>query len=71
MLKIRDDVDMEEVEKFLLDRGFYYSYGVLRNFKHFKLCKNKHLLPLNGGGNERFDVVYDLTQAGFLEKIEE
>ncbi len=71
MLKIKDDVDMEEVEQFLLARGFYHCYGTLRNHKHFKVCKNKHLLPLNGGGHERFDVVYELTKADFIEKVEE
>ena len=71
MLKIKDDVDMEEVEQFLLARGFYNYYGTLRNHKHFKVCKNKHLLPLNGGGHERFDVVYELTKADFIEKVEE
>lgn len=74
MLKIKDDVDLKELEKILLEKGFYYwtdinNNQILRNYKHFKICKNKHIMPLNGGGNDRFDVIYDLIKADLVEKM--
>ncbi len=75
MLKIKDDVDIEEVDKILFDRGFYTrkdlnGNDITRKYGHFRIAKNRHILPLNGGGNARFDIIYDLIQAGLVEKVE-
>lgn len=76
MLKIKDDVNIEEVNKFLLEKNFYkrkdiYDNEIIMRYGHFKIAKNKHIIPLNGGGNSRFDFIYDLIQAGLVEKVEE
>ena len=36
---------------------------------HFKIAKNRHIIPLNGGGNDRFDIIFLLIQAGLVEKV--
>ena len=47
MLKIKDDVDLKEVEKILLDNGFQYrrnwhgNSDYLVKYGNFKLCKNQ------------------------------
>lgn len=76
MLKIKDDIDVKEVDNFLFDRGFYTrkdinGNDITRKYGHFKIAKNKHIIPLNGGGNARFDIVYDLIKADLVEKVEE
>ena len=75
MLKIKDDVDFEKVKEFLLDKKFYlrkdiYGNENLEKYGHFKIAKNKHIIPLNGAGSSRFDIIYDLIEAGMIEKIE-
>lgn len=74
MLKIKDSVKKEDLEKFLLEKHFYYmkdlnSNDILRKYGHFKICKNNHIMPLNGGGNKRFDIIYDLIKADMVEKV--
>ena len=67
MLKIKDEVDLKELEKF----GVYIYANQCRRSGHFKVAKNRHIIPLNGGGYKRFDIIYDLIQAGLVEKVEE
>lgn len=76
MLKIKDNLDIKEVDNFLFEKGFYTWKDLNGNeitgkYGHFKIAKNKHIIPLNGGGNARFDIIYDLIQAGYIEKVEE
>ena len=70
MLKIRDDVDKIELESFLLQKGFYQEDAQWRKYGQFKLSKNGHIIPLNGGGARRFDIIYEMTTRGFIEMSE-
>ena len=69
MLKIKDDVDLKELEKFGVKHqktqwDDYYYCG-----RDFKIStKNHHLIPRNGSGSRRFDVLYDLIQARICRK---
>lgn len=74
MLKIKDSVKKEDLENFLLERHFYYlkdlnSNDILQKYGHFKVAKNRSIIPLNGGGNKRFDIIYDLIKANMVEKV--
>jgi hypothetical protein len=75
MLKIKDSVDLKELEKFGFHKvkdyitNQYYAYlnGSLRmNFSNRKLVKNDaHFCEYD------LDVIYDLFQADMIEKVEE
>ena len=76
MLKIKDDVDLTDLDGILLKKGFYPSEDIhgnqiMRKYGHFKVAKNRHILPLNGGGNDRFDMIFDLIKADLVEKVGE
>lgn len=71
MVKIKDNVDKIELESFLLQKGFYQIDGQWRKIGHFKISKNGHIIPLNGGGARRFDIIYEMTEKGFIERVEE
>ena len=75
MLKIKDGTDLKEIDNILLNNGFYkrkdiYGNEITRRYGHFKIAKNRHIIPLNGGGNDRFDNIFLLIQAGLVEKVE-
>lgn len=81
MLKIRDDVDLKELEKF----GFEYfingcgTYGysfqirdgvyanIIEKDMEFPEYSDERIIPLS----LPFDVLYDLIQAGLVEKVED
>lgn len=71
MVKIRDNVNKIELESFLLEKGFYQMNGQRRKYGHFKISKNGHIIPLNGSGSRRFDIIYEMTEKGFIERVEE
>lgn len=74
MLKIKDNVDLEELEKFGFKREWNYKtgeYDGLYYCNDFKVCKNRHLKPFNGTNHKRYDVIYDLIKANLVEKVEE
>ena len=73
MLKIKDNVDLKELKEILPDEKFFMKSDIYDNenlivYGHFKLTKNKHIIPLNGAGSSRFDIIYDLIQARFSRK---
>lgn len=73
MLKIKDNVDFEKIKEILSDKNFYIEKDIYNNenlivYGHFKLTKNKYIIPLNGAGSSRFDIIYDLIQARFSRK---
>ena len=75
MLKIKDGVDLKKLDEILFEKGFYkrkdlYDNSITRKYGHFRIAKNRHILPLNGGGNNRFDIIYDLIKADLVEKVE-
>jgi len=76
MLKIKDNVKLEELEE----------YGFIKGFIHLKMHKqtityvgqNKNIYINNSCWwnhefyyCEGYDVIYDLIQAGLVEKVEE
>ena len=83
MLKIRDNVDLKELEKF----GFKYivekykSYIYINKFIEIDIfldleneCENKVLFMLTNQYNRNYanlDILYDLIQAGLVEKVKE
>jgi hypothetical protein len=83
MLKIKDDVDLKELEKF----GFknkkekYEWYEYKNKFIEITIflnleneCENKTLFILTNQYNRNYaniDILYDLIQAGLVEKVEE
>lgn len=72
MLKIKDEVNLEELEKYGVQhiKNSYEDY--YQSGRDFRIStKAHHILPRNGTGNKRFDILYDLIQAGLVEKVEE
>lgn len=67
MVKIKDNIDKIELETFLLENGFYQRGKKWQKSGHFKVCKNGSILPLNGGGNDRFDIICKMVERGFIE----
>ena len=83
MLKIRDNVDLKELENF----GFKYivekykSYIYINKFIEIDIfldleneCENKVLFMLTSQYNRNYanlDILYDLIQAGLVEKVKE
>lgn len=83
MLKIKDNVDLKELENF----GFKYivekykSYIYINKFIEIDIfldleneCENKVLFMLTNQYNRNYanlDILYDLIQAGLVEKVKE
>ena len=83
MLKIKDNVDLKELENF----GFKYivekykSYIYINKFIEIDIfldleneCENKVLFMLTSQYNRNYanlDILYDLIQAGLVEKVKE
>lgn len=67
MLKIKDSIDLN----ILKDFGFSYNNGWQTGWKHpnFSICQNRKIRVHNGGNWNRNDVLFDLIQAGLVEKI--
>ena len=75
MLKIKDDVDLKELEKF----GFKleedsYEYNTCKDkdgFSGFTIdIDDKLINNYSSVGRKNLDVIYDLIQAGLVEKVE-
>lgn len=71
MLKIKDNVDLKELEKFgfKVDRyNLWYEYHAKNNFKDSIVIKveNKKI-----GYGKSYDTLFDLIQAGLVEKMED
>lgn len=75
MLKIKDDVDLKELEKFgfkniknnnypmLSNQEYYYDYvGTMAVYENTKVIILKHT------SDETTDTLYDLIQAGLVKK---
>lgn len=80
MLKIKDNVDLKELEKFGFkhrpaQRNQYEIYAY-ENANHsfypclyvWVYCEDR-IIGVNG--NQYLDILFDLIQAGFVEKLEE
>lgn len=67
MLKIKDNVDLKELEKFEFK---YWEYDKTYYTSDFTIKKNRHIAVHNGGNWHRNDVLYDLIKADLVEKVE-
>lgn len=84
MLKIKDNIDLKELEKYGC-----LSFSVTRNYKdcwiifldndfELKICKKDRTLKIRFASNysiryeeTKADILYDLIQAGLVEKVGE
>ena len=71
MLKIKDNVDLKELEKFDLKKYEYTHLLVLRKDNHNFACvdirdRKYEIFDLC---NLTYNLTYDLIQTGFIEKV--
>lgn len=75
MLKIKDNVDLKELEKFgfKLDQDEWYLKRVKRCYIFIKPLSRQIIIRASTYGEEieQIEVIYDLIQAGLVEKVEE
>lgn len=78
MLKIKDTVALEELEKFgfmVCDNGqnSYWCVGCIELGLYIAIYENKkiEICEESSGELEPLDILYDLIQAGLVEKVEE
>lgn len=72
MLKIKDNVDLKELEKFGFKREWNYKtkeFDGLYYCGSFKVCKNRHIKPYNGTNQNRYDIMFDLIKTDLVEKV--
>ena len=70
MLKIKDDVDLKELEKFgfIKDKNIYYYKNVFNVIVLMVFDNRKISNPRDDHGNV---ILYDLIQAGLVERVED
>lgn len=61
MLKIKDNIDLKELEKFDIYKKFFYYSGLEIRID----CDTREIMVKDGDGEELFDLI----QAGYVEKI--
>lgn len=81
MLRIKDDVDLKELEKFgfedELDRFFYYEFTEPNCNSELRLYIEKDTRKISTGIDmycspyKVHNKIYDLIQAGLVEKVED
>lgn len=76
MLKIKDNVDLKELEKFgfLIDRfHLWHEYHAKNDFKDIIMIniRNGEIMFYQTYNGKSYDVLYDLIQAGLVEKVED
>lgn len=78
-LKIKDDVDLKELEKFGFKmyknygtENFYIKLGTSNNQSKLKIMPISRELIIDTDSTFIFDftIIYDLIQAGLVEKVE-
>jgi hypothetical protein len=70
MLKIKDNVDLKELEKF----GFRYDKDCLYkqlDYGHIFINNYRNVCIYNEKSNFQLDTLYDLIKADLVEKVEE
>ena len=84
MLKIRDDVDLKELEKYgfeyneedSIEEGkwhYWYNDGIYVDVIYEEEPKTERFLSDGGGGycNDNLDTIYDLIKDDLVEKVKE
>ena len=78
MLKIRDDVDLKELEKYGFKKQYDIDTGNLRQYKHkdfdfvYVSVKDRELTATSveyGEPKRINDLLYDLIKDGLVEKV--
>ena len=69
MLKIKDNVDLKQLEKYGF-KEYKYNFGRYCH-KDITICKNRHLIFHNGRNMNRNDILYDLIKDGLVERVED
>lgn len=80
MLKIKDNVDLKELEKFgFIKDGFYYSKKI--NYEYYKVeiyieLDRKNIIIQNDYYDSEYacyipDVIFDLIKADIVEKVDD
>ena len=75
MLKIKDNVDLKELEKFGFHK-YYSTWSIDVDGKYSReslsiLKKDRIIMPILWQVNEKtIDILFDLIQAGLVEKVE-
>jgi len=71
MLKIKDNVDLKELEKFDLKKYEYTHLLVLRKDNHNFACVDirDRKFEIFDLCNLTYNLTYDLIQTGFIEKV--
>ena len=72
MLKIKDDVDLKELEKFLYkteygyvnEVGYFERIFIDKANRHINFCDEWY-----GDDFDLIDIIYDLISAGLVEKV--
>ena len=77
MLKIKDDIDMKELEKYGFEktdlwrsRICVFKTNIYANISKIIIYKDRKI-RLNGIDKETIDKLYDLIQAGLVKKVGE
>ena len=72
MLKIKEEVDLKELEKFGFKKDEEQQYMIKDLDIFVGTDENEKELVLDFGfNNENINVLYDLIQAGLVEKVKE
>ena len=77
MLKIKDNVDLKELEKFGFEKRYnkFYEYNSKENIELTYMVwfdyRNLIVSTYDGDEVELDNTIYDLIQAGLVEKVEE
>ena len=72
MLKIKDNIDLKELEKFgFVLEGKEYSYYADKNLCVLFITNARDIFSyLHDFLNTDYDILFDLIQAGLVEKVE-
>lgn len=73
MLKIRDDIDLEELKKFgftLNDDEWYFADLYNANIYVKPISRKVIIRSYDRHEIENIDIIYDLIQEGLIEKVE-
>lgn len=67
MLRIKSEVNLEELEKYGFSKKSNGQYVI----RDFLICRNGTIKVRNGSNLDRNDKLYDLITAGLVEKVDE
>ena len=77
MLKIKDSVDLKELEKFGFNEYTKDGYGIDTSNDAIEILVDSHEIGINVTSGfdwlviQDLDIIFDLIQAGLVEKVEE